>query len=84
MKNYVLEFSGSGGLSEGAFGSDAAAISWAESVLERHGYDLDEVVSGDWDADGMDGEERMLFWANEEDAANDPGVKSICALCVQR
>jgi hypothetical protein len=84
MQSYVIEFE-DGGISEGHFENDTQAVAWVESVLEHHGYDPDELVSGDWDADGKndDGEQcyRMLFWASEEDSENDSGENSICQLC---
>ncbi len=85
MQSYTIEFNGGGEVSEGFFADDTEAQAWVESVLEQQGYDADELVSGDWDADGQndDGEQcyRMLFWANESDAENDPGVNAICQLC---
>lgn len=79
MKSYILEFNGSGEVSEGCFPSDMDAESWAESVLEQRGYCANDLVSSYWDAYGPS-EVRMLFWADEETAQNDPGVKSICSL----
>lgn len=85
MASYTIEFNGSGEVSEGQFNSDTEAQAWVESVLENRGHDADELVSGDWDSAGQndDGEQcyRMLFWANEADAENDPGVNAICQLC---
>ena len=84
-KSYTLEFHGTGEVEEGCFGSDIRALLWAESVLENRGYDANELTAGDWDADGTndDGEQcyRMLFWAREADAENDPGANAICQLC---
>jgi len=84
-KSYTLEFNGSGVVAEGFFDSEIRALLWAESVLENLGYDPNELVAGDWDADGEndDGEQcyRMLFWAHESDAENDPGANAICQLC---
>lgn len=85
MSSYTIEFNGTGEVSEGQFRNDTEAQAWVESVLEFRGYDVDDVVSGDWDADGQndDGEQcfRMLYWASENDAENDAGEKSICQLC---
>lgn len=85
MKSYTIEFSGTGEVSEGRFSNDTEAQAWVESVLEQRGYDVDELFSGDWDADGQtdDGEPclRMLFWASESDAENDAGQSTICQLC---
>jgi len=84
-KSYTLEFNGTGVVAEGFFATDTLAQLWAESVLENRGYDPNELVAGNWDADGQndDGEQcyRMLFWANESDAENDPGANAICQLC---
>jgi hypothetical protein len=87
MKSYVLNFA-NGQTSEAHFSSDAAAESWAIDTLENHGYDAEEIVSGDWDSNGFNDEnqtcERMLFWACEADAENDPGVNAIASLEVIR
>lgn len=85
MISYTIEFNGSGEATEGQFRNDTVAQAWVESVLEARGYDADELVCGDWDADGSndDGDQcwRMLFWANESDADNDAGSNAICQLC---
>ena len=85
---YVIEFNGTCEVSEGCFANDTEAIGWVDSVLEAHGYDSSEIVSGDWDADGEneDGQtcERMLFWADEATSENDPGTNAVCKLCVVR
>lgn len=85
MSSYTIEFSSTGDVCEGQFSSDTEAQSWVESVLESRGYDADEIVTGDWDADGHndDGEQcyRMLFWEDGSHAENDPGADSICQLC---
>lgn len=85
MQSYTIEFNGSGEVSEGQFPNDAEAQAWVKSVLEKRGYDLVELVEGDWDANGTtdDGEQcwRMLYWENESEADNDPGVRAICQLC---
>jgi hypothetical protein len=86
MKNYTIEFNGTGEVSEGHFGSDREAKSWVVSVLENLGYDASQLVEGhDWDDDGQndDGKKcsRLLYWANEIDAENDPGARAICKLC---
>ena len=87
MKSYVLNFA-NGGTSEAYFDTDAAAQTWVIVTLENHGYDADEIVTGDWDANGYNDEnqacERMLFWANEADAENDPGANAIASLEVVR
>ena len=88
MKNYTIEFTETGAVSEGSFSCDTDAERWVETVLENAGHDAEEIVSGDWDADGQneDGQscERMLFWASDSDAQNDAGQRSICQLCVTR
>jgi hypothetical protein len=85
MQSYTIEFNRTGEVTEGQFSNDTEAQLWVEAVLDARGYDADELLSGDWDADGTndDGEQcyRMLFWANESDAENDPGVNAICQLC---
>lgn len=89
MKSYTIEFNGSGEVSEGSFNSDTDAVAWVESVLENRGLDAAETVSGDWDANGESDSgkhDRMLFWASEADAENDPGANAnaVCQLCVIR
>lgn len=85
MAGYVLEFNGSGEVSEGQFRNDTEAQAWVESVLEARGYDVELLVCGDWDADGKndDGDQvyRLLYWANEADADADAGANAICQLC---
>lgn len=85
MTSYTIEMNGSGLTSEGNFRNDTEAQAWVESVLEASGYEVDDLVFGDWDADGKndDGKPcyRMLVWANEADAENDAGESSICQLC---
>lgn len=85
MQSYTLEFNGSGEVCEGRFDNDHAAQDWAESILENRGYDSSDLVWADnWDANGQndDGElcERLLVWAGEEDAQDDPGVNSVAQL----
>lgn len=84
---YRLEFNGGGEPIKGSFDTDRAAIMWVESTLATRGYDAANIVSADWNADGQNDDGhcyRMLFWACETDAANDPGTNSVCALCVVR
>lgn len=86
MKSYTIEFNGSGESCEGHFSNDTEAKSWLKTVLEARGYDVSELFEcPDWDADGTndDGELcwRLLYWENETDAENDPGVNAICQLC---
>ena len=85
MATYTIEVNGTGDVIEGQFRSETDAQSWVESVLEDLGYDANEIVNGDWDANGQnDGGDqcyRMLFWANESESENDSGVNAICQLC---
>lgn len=85
MKSYTINFNGTGEVSEGMFRSDIDAEQWAEAVLEARGFDVDELVTCDWEAYGAkdDGEQcyRMLYWASEADAHNDSGATVICELC---
>lgn len=85
MKSYTIEFNGTGEVAEGQFRNETEAQSWVESVLEQRGYDVDELVSGDWDVAGTNDDDqkcyRMLYWASEADADNDAGEKAICQLC---
>lgn len=80
MQSYTIEFNGTGEVSDGQFRNDTEAQLWVELVLEGMGHDADEIVSGDWDADGENDEGnqcwRMLFWANEAAGSN-----AICQLC---
>lgn len=88
MKSYTIEFNGSGEVAEGRFKDDVAAQDWVESVLEHRGYDADDLVSGDWDANGKNDDgtacERQLYWANDDAAKDDAGANAICQLCVVR
>lgn len=88
MNCYTVEFNGTGEVSEGHFSTDEQAQAWVESVLTNRGHDADEIVFGDWDADGQNDDgrkcERMLVWASEADANDDPGANSICQICVVR
>ena len=87
MTSYVLNFA-SGATSEGHFNRDSEAMNWAIDILEHHGHDPSEIVTGDWDANGRNDDEqpmeRMLFWANEADSENDAGAKAIVSLEVVR
>lgn len=87
MASYVLNFA-NGGTSEGQFSDDQSARSWAVGTMEHHGFDISEIVTGDWDADGYNDDnrpcERMLIWANDSDAENDAGANAIAQLQVVR
>ena len=75
MSEYIIRFT-SGNETEllGTFSNDTEAAIHAELVIERRGYDADELVTGDW----QDG--RLLIWENESDAANDAGAKALCSV----
>lgn len=83
MTSYTIEFN-DGRTSDGCFDRDSDAQAWVEAVLEQHGCDASEIVSGDWDAAGSNDDgsplERMLFWADEEASNNDSGANAICQL----
>ncbi len=85
MASYTIEFNGSGEVNEGFFADDTEAQLWVESVLEARGYDAEQLVVGEWDANGQndEGEQcwRMLCWASESESNNDSGANSICQLC---
>lgn len=76
MKSYVWSEAGSGATTEFFAESDKAAI---KQILSEQPEGT--VVAYDWDADGQndDGDpcKRILFWASEEDAKNDPGANAI-------
>lgn len=79
MKSYVLSWAGSGATSEIFAKNDDDAVSQASDILGG-----EVVVADQWDSDGFNGEDepckRILFWANEEDADNDPGANAIAQL----
>ena len=81
MTNYVLNYA-DGRTHEIVAANDDAAIRTVHTLLGE------EIVLGDWDADGHNDDdeamERMLIWDNEEDAENDPGVRSIAYLSAVR
>lgn len=86
MKKYIVEFANLS-VSEEWFNDDYDAQDWVESILEHQGYDLDEIVTSEWQAEPLssmeDDEaqyEQMLFLACEADAENDPGASAICSL----
>ena len=85
MTTYYLSLNECGSISEIAANDDRDAISQATTILENQGHDGESIVEGDdWCSDGSndDGEpqERILFWASEEDAENDDGSKAIASL----
>ena len=83
MAKYYLDYAGSGAHEEIIANNDLDAQQRAIDMLARaNEIDPADVVEGDeWCADGVndDGEpqERILFWASEDDAENDNGAKSI-------
>lgn len=85
--SYVLEIASGGQTHEFAADNDYDAEQQALATLADLGYD-DPVAADDWTGDGTndDGQpcERLLFWASEADAENDPGTKGIAQLTVVR
>ncbi len=85
--SYVLEIASGGQTHEFAAADDYDAQQQALATLADLGYDR-PVVAEDWTGDGTndDGQpcERLLFWADEADAENDPGAASIAQLTVVR
>jgi len=86
MKKYIVEFANLS-VSEEWFADDCDAQNWVESILDHQGYDLDEIVASDWQAEpssSMEDDEaqyeQMLFWGCEADAENDPGASALCSL----
>jgi hypothetical protein len=75
MSKYTMNFTDGGECFDlGRFANDTEAAIHAELVIERRGYDADELVTGEW----QDG--RLLIWADEADAANDAGAKALCSV----
>ena len=72
---YTIKFT-SGNETEllGTFRNNTEAAIHAEVLLASRGYDMDELVTGEW----QDG--RLLIWADETDAANDAGAKALCSV----
>ena len=75
MSDYTIRFT-SGNETEllGSFPNDTEAAIHAEVLLADRGYDMDELVLGEWERD------RLLIWENEADAANDAGAKALCSV----
>jgi hypothetical protein len=80
MKSYTLNIAGTGECSEFFAENDTEAERIAEGMLGRDGL----VFCDQWDADGVNDDDepckRLLIWANEEDAENDAGAKSIAQI----
>jgi hypothetical protein len=75
MSDYTIRFT-SGDETEllGSFPNYTEAAIHAEVLLANRGYDMDELVRGEWERD------RLLIWENEADAANDAGAKALCSV----
>jgi len=75
MSKYTIRFTAGGELEyPGIFSNDTEAAIHAEVLLASRGYDMDELVRGEWERD------RLLIWENESDAANDAGAKALCSV----
>jgi hypothetical protein len=87
MQSYTLNVADSGEVDEFFAKHDGAAEVEARRMLADRGYP-DAIPADQWDGDGTndDGQpcERLLFWANADDAENDPGAKSIAQIEVVR
>jgi hypothetical protein len=87
MTSYTLNMAGSGECDEFFAAQDGDAEREALRMLADRGYP-DAIPADHWDGDGKndDGQpcERLLFWANADDAENDPGAESIAQLEVVR
>jgi hypothetical protein len=75
MSEYTIRFT-SGNETEllGTFSNDTEAAIHAELVIERRGYDANELVTGEWE------QGRLLIWADEADAKDDAGAKALCSV----
>jgi len=75
MSDYTIRFT-SGDETEllGSFPNYTEAAIHAEVLLAHRGYDMDELVRGEWE------QGRLLIWADESDAANDAGAKALCSV----
>ena len=75
MNYYLIRFTSGGDTRDlGRLANDTAAAIDAERVLASRGYDMDELVTGEWE------QGRLLIWENEADAANDAGAKALCSV----
>ena len=75
MSKYTIRFTAGGELEyPGIFSNDTEAAIHAEVLLASRGYDMDELVTGEW----QDG--RLLIWENEADAKDDSGAKALCSV----
>ena len=75
MSDYTIRFT-SGNETEllGSFPNDTEAAIHAEVLLASRGYDMDELVTGEWE------QGRLLIWENETDAEGDAGAKALCSV----
>jgi hypothetical protein len=75
MSKYTINFTDGGECFDlGCFANDTEAAIHAELVIERRGFDANELVTGEWE------QGRLLIWENEADAANDAGAKALCSV----
>jgi len=75
MSKYTMNFVDGGECFDlGCFANDTEAAIHAELVIERRGFDANELVTGEWE------QGRLLIWENEADAANDAGAKALCSV----
>ncbi len=83
MTTYVLNYAGSGAVSEIIADSDTEA---ERIALEQIGDDA--VAAEQWDSDGTNDDgrpmERLLIWATEDESVNDDGAKAVAQLTVVR
>jgi hypothetical protein len=75
MSDYTIRFT-SGNETEllGTFSDYTEAAIHAEVLLADRGYDMDELVRGEWE------QGRLLIWENEADAKDDAGAKALCSV----
>ena len=75
MSYYTIRFT-SGNETEllGTFANYTEAAIHAEVLLADRGYDMDELVRGEWE------QGRLLIWENEADAEGDAGAKALCSV----
>jgi hypothetical protein len=75
MSKYTINFTDGGECWDlGIFNNDTEAAIHAELVIERRGFDANELVHSEWE------QGRLLIWADEADAANDTGAKALCSV----
>ena len=75
MSKYTINFTDGGECWDlGVFSNDTEAAIHAEVLLTDRGYDMDELVTGEW----QNG--RLLIWETEADAANDAGANALCSV----